>query len=137
MSNTANTTHATIPVLDPTAEQELAQLPTIIQVWKQLKEEIVNLEQQRKEKKARMKAMEEMIMRLMKKHEIGALDLKSSGGRLVYHTQQAKAGLAQGTLLKLLADHMTSEEKAKQAMQYINEHRDTKIRERLKYESLQ
>jgi hypothetical protein len=127
----------TVAVLDPTAEQELAQLPTIIQVWKQLKEEVINLEQQRKEKKARMKAMEEMILRLMKKHEIGALDLKSSGGRLVYQKQQMKSGLAQGTLLKLLSDHMTSEEKAKQALQYINEHRDTKIRERLKYESIQ
>jgi hypothetical protein len=76
-------------IQDMTPEQELAQLPPLIQTWKQIREELQNLEDQRREKKSRLKAYEDLIMRLMKKHEIGALDLKSSGGRLVYHKRES------------------------------------------------
>lgn len=125
---------SSMTIQDMTPEQELAQLPPLIQTWKQIRIELQTLEDQRREKKSRLKAYEDLIMRLMKKHEIGALDLKSSGGRLVYHTRESKAGLSQGSLMQLLTEQMKSEERAKEALQYISEHRSTKTIEKLKYE---
>lgn len=125
---------SSMTIQDMTPEQELAQLPPLIQTWKQIREELQNLEDQRREKKSRLKAYEDLIMRLMKKHEIGALDLKSSGGRLVYHKRESKAGLSQGSLMQLLTEQMKSEERAKETLQYISEHRSVKTVEKLKYE---
>jgi hypothetical protein len=123
----------TLEIATPTTEQELAQLPALIQTWKQVKEELQTLEDQRKEKRTRVKALEEVIMRMMKKYEIGTLDLKNSGGQLLYQKKQSKAGLSSGTLMKLLSDHYNSEEKAKETWGYISEHRGTKEREMLCY----
>lgn len=124
----------TLEITTPTSEQELQQLPGLIQSWKQVREELQTLEDHRKELKARIRVLEEVIMRIMKKHEIGALDLKNTGGRLVYEKKQAKAGLAIGTLQKLLSDHLQSDEKAKEALTYITEHRESRVKERLFYE---
>lgn len=130
-----STQMSSMTIQDMTPEQELAQLPPLIQTWKQIRIELQTLEDQRREKKSRLKAYEDLIMRLMKKHEIGALDLKSSGGRLVYQTRESKAGLSQGSLMQLLTEQMKSEERAKEALQYISEHRSTKTIEKLKYEA--
>ncbi len=78
--------------------------------------------------------MEEMILRIMKKNNIGALDLQSSGGRLLYRRQTAKAGLGQKEIARLLAEHLKSEQAANTALQYIAEHRGTKVKESLLYE---
>ena len=125
---------STLEIQQQTPEEELRQLPTLIQSWKQVKEELQGLEDQRREKKTRIKALEDVIMRLMKKHEIGALDLKSTGGRLVYQKKEAKAGLSVGTLSAMLTEHLKSEEAAKSALQFIAEHRESRVRERLFYE---
>jgi Family of unknown function (DUF5760) len=125
---------STFEVQQQTPEDELKQLPALIQSWKQLKEEVQELEDLRREKKTRITAMEDVIMRIMKKHEIGALDLKSSGGRLVYQKRQTKAGLSVGTLQKLLTEHLKSEEKAKETLTYIAEHRESRVKEKLAYE---
>jgi hypothetical protein len=37
-----------------------------------------------------MKAREEMILRIMKKNNIGALDLKESGGRILYKRRRPR-----------------------------------------------
>jgi hypothetical protein len=126
------------PVLDTTTplteQQELQTLRQIIVTWRELEGEVSELSQQVREKKKRQKALEEMILRIMKKYNIGALDLKGSGGRLLYRRQSTKAGLTPKVLVGLLADHLQSETAAAEAIKYINEHRAAKVRESLLYE---
>ncbi len=123
-----------------TAEQnttdanELAQLPIMIKTWRENQRETEELNNQIKERKKRSKVMEEMILRIMKKNNIGALDLQSTGGRLLYRRQTSKASLNQKDMARLLAEHMKSEQAANTALQYIAEHRGSKVKESLLYE---
>jgi hypothetical protein len=128
-----------VPITQPDTNQssdanELAQLSIMIRTWREIQRETDELNQQIKEKKKRAKVMEEMILRVMKKHNIGALDLQSSGGRILYRRQTSKAGLSQKEMARLLAEHMKSEQAANTALQYISEHRGSKVRESLLYE---
>jgi len=122
-------------IVDPVAAQnELRQLSTIISNWKEMNAEIKTLNEQVREKRKRLKAMEEMILRIMKKHNIGALDLKGSGGRILYRRSSSKTGINDKVLFSLLSDHMKSEVNAAAAVKYINEHREVKPKESLVYE---
>jgi len=106
----------------------------VIKGWKELHSETSTIKEQLREKTKRLKAMEEMILRIMKKNNIGALDLASTGGRLLYRKTNSKASLAPKTLQLLLTDHLKSDQKAAEVMKYITEHRETKTKESLLYE---
>jgi len=120
------------PVL--TEAQELQNLKDIIVQWKQLEGEVSVLASQMSEKKKKLKLLDDMILRSMKKHNIGALDLKGSGGRLLYRRQTTKVSLNPKTISTLLTQHLKSETAATDALKYINEHRGSKVRESLLYE---
>jgi hypothetical protein len=77
---------------------------------------------------------EEEFLRIMKKNNIGALDLKGSGGRLLYRRQTTKTALNPKVLTGLLATHLKSETAAAEAIKYIGEHRESRVRESLLYE---
>ena len=64
----------------------------------------------------------------------GALDLTGSGGRLLLRRQTSKATLNPKTLADLLSKHLKSETAAADALKFITEHRETKMRESLLYE---
>jgi hypothetical protein len=117
-----------------TDQQELSTLPQIIKTWRELNKETTTLKEQVREKTKRLKALDEMILRIMKKHNIGALDLKESGGRILYRRSSAKTGLGPKNLMALLAQHMKSEQAAADALKYITEHRESKVRESILYE---
>ena len=87
-----------------------------------------------RENNKKMKALEEVILRVMKQNNIGALDLKSSGGRVLYKKQKRQAGLGQKNMVKLMSEHMQSEEKATELMKYIQEHREVVMKESVVYE---
>lgn len=118
----------------PTDQNELQQLSLVIRTWRELQKETDELNAALKEKKKRKIALEEMILRIMKKNNIGALDLQSSGGRLLYRRQTQKGSLGQKDLVRLLGEHMKSEQKAAEAIQYITEHRGSKVKESILYE---
>lgn len=120
----------------PSAEQDLQILPQMITAWKQVQQESQQLQSQLREKKVRQKALEEVILRVMKKHQIGALDLKASNGRLLYKKRQAKGALSQKSLHEMLAEHLRSEEAADAAVKFIDEKRGVKTTETLTFESL-
>ena len=139
MSETSNTINVARQVAvteqqAPNDTNEIAQLSMMIKSWRDNQKEVDELNQQIKEKKKRSKVMEEVILRIMKKNNIGALDLQSSGGRLLYRRQTSKAGLGQKEMARLLAEHLKSEQAANTALQYISEHRGTKVKESLLYE---
>lgn len=117
-----------------TEQQELQNLRQIIVTWRELEAEASTLSAQMREKKKRQKALEEMILRIMKKYNIGALDLKGSGGRLLYRRQTTKAALNPKVLTGLLATHLKSETAAADAIKYIGENRESRVRESLLYE---
>ncbi len=121
-------------IATPSDANELAQLNLVINTWRELQKESDELSAQLKEKKKRSKALEEMILRIMKKNNIGALDLKRTGGRILYRRQTTKAGLGQKDMIRLLAEHLKSEQAANQALQYIAEHRGSKVKESLLFE---
>jgi len=122
-------------VTDPVAAQnELQQLTSIISNWKEISGELKTLNEQVREKRKRLKVMEEMILRIMKKHNIGALDLKGSGGRILYRRSSSKSGINDKVLFGLLSEHLKSETSAAEAVKYITEHRQIKSKESLVYE---
>lgn len=121
-------------IATPSDANEIAQLNLVINTWRELQKECEDLTFQLKEKKKRSKALEEMILRIMKKNNIGALDLKRTGGRILYRRQTTKAGLGQKDMVRLLAEHLKSEQAANQALQYIAEHRGSKVKESLLFE---
>jgi len=115
-------------------ENELATLTHSIIEWRRLKEENDSRKQQLREASTKMKALEEIIVRVMKSHNIGALDLKNSGGRVLFKKQKRQAGLGQKNMEKLIAEHLESHEKAQNLMKYIQEHREVVIKETIQYE---
>jgi hypothetical protein len=124
----------TTGIAAPTDQTELQQLSTVIRTWRELVKETEELTAALKEKRKRKLALEEMILRIMKKNNIGALDLSSSGGRLLYRRQTTKGSLAQKDMVRLLGEHLKSEQKAAEAIQYITEHRGSKVKESILYE---
>jgi hypothetical protein len=115
-------------------QQELASLKDIIVAWRAVEVEVSELNSQIREKKKKQKALEEVILRIMKKNQIGALDLKGSGGRLLYRRQTTKGTLNVKNLTELLSQHLKSEVASGEAIKFINEHRGGKVRESLLYE---
>ena len=117
-----------------TPEQEMQTLTTLIRTWRDLEGESRDLRNQIREKAKRQKALEEMILRIMKKHNIGALDLKGSGARLLYRRSTTKETLNMKNLNTLLSAALKSDQAATDAIKYITEHRGSKVRESLFYE---
>jgi hypothetical protein len=124
-------TVSTTPLTD---QQELQSLKEIIVSWRQIETEVSDLSSQMREKKKKQKTLEEMILRIMKKHNIGALDLKGSGGRLLYRRQTTKGALNVKTITDLLTQHLKSETAATEAMNFINSNRGAKVKESIQYE---
>jgi hypothetical protein len=117
-----------------TDQQELQNLKEVIVSWRETNSALSELNSQIREKRKRQKALEEMILRIMKKNNIGALDLKGSGGRLLYRRQTSKGTLNVKCLTDLLTQHLKSETAATDALKFINENRGAKVRESLLYE---
>jgi hypothetical protein len=115
-------------------ENEMSTLTHSIIEWRRLKDEVAELRQRTREHNKKMKALEEVILRVMKNHNIGALDLKNSGGRVLFKKQKRQAGLGQKNMMKLMSEHMKSEEKAQELMKYIQEHREVVMKESIAYE---
>jgi hypothetical protein len=127
----ANTIVDTNPL---TEQQELQNLRQIIVTWREIENEVSTLSAQIREKNKRKKALEEMILRIMKKYNIGALHMNGSGGRHLYRKQTKKATLNPKVLTGLLASHLKSETAAAEAIKYIVENREARPRESLLYE---
>jgi hypothetical protein len=115
-------------------ENELATLTHSIIEWRRLKVDNDAVKDLVRERTKKMKALEEIIVRVMKSHNIGALDLKNSGGRVLFRKQKRQAGLGQKTMEKLVSEHLQSAEAATELMKYIQEHREVVIKESIHYE---
>lgn len=124
-----------LPIIQP-KENEILTLTHAVIEWKKLSGELDDLTNQMKERRKKMKALQEIILRIMKSHNIGALDLKSSGGRVMYKKKKGKGGLGEKKLSEIMKEFLGSEARASEAMKFISEHRDVVTRESLAYEKL-
>ena len=122
-------------------QQEFQSLPSLLAQWKKIQEEKRNLMNQKKvlgqqirEHDKRCAAMEVMIMGTMKKHSIGALDLKSSGARVLYKKRTTKTPLAKNDLLKHVSQYLKSEDEAKKFITYLKGKQEVVVKESLFYE---
>ena len=121
-------------------DNDTASLPTAIKEWCRIMDEVKEFKQQIRERARRVKALENFILSIMKRNNIGALDLKSSGGRVLYKKSKRQATINPKSLNDILIDYMKGDqkaaEKAADIVKYISDKRETKILEKLAYESL-
>ena len=118
----------------PAPNSDLQNLKEVIRSWRELNNEVSDLNAQLREKKKRQKALNEVILRTMKTNTIGALDLTGSGGRIIYRQQTKKGSLNLKTIGELLSQHLNSQEEAEKALKFMLEHRGGKMRESILYE---
>ena len=115
-------------------ENDLSTLTHSIIEWRRLKEENDVRKIQVRESNTKMKALEEVIVRVMKAHNIGALDLKNSGGRVLFRKQKRQAAMGQKNMEKWISECLQSPDKAKEIMVYIQDHREVLTKESILYE---
>jgi hypothetical protein len=127
--------------MTPEEHQEFQNLPLLLTQWKRVQEEKRKLVDEKKrlleqisEHDKRCAVMEQMIMGTMKKHSIGALDLKSSGARVLYKKRSMKTPINKKDMEKHLTEHLKSEEAAKKLLEFLGTKRETKVKEALIYE---
>jgi len=116
------------------ADDSISALPAIIVEWRKIQDDIKPLRDAISEKKKRAAVLEDYIMRIMKKHNIDSLGLKNSGGRIAFKNKKRLQGLGPSTLKPLLAAHLQSDEKAEEALKYIQDNRTSKQVEKIIYE---
>ena len=127
--------------MTPEEQQEFQNLPGLLTQWKRIQEEKHKLLEQKRvlleqisEQNKRCTVMEGLIMGTMKKHSIGALDLKSSNARVLYKKSVRQAPIAKKELVTLMAEHLKSEKAAKELQDFLEAKRVTKTKEALVYE---
>jgi hypothetical protein len=124
------------PVVPPTKE-DIQQLSEAIKSWHTTFEKITAARQIIKEESKRQKTLESLIVSMMKNHAIGALDLKASGGRILYKKQKRTNAVPKKDMLPLLAEHLGDEKKAKEALEFLEKHKTSEWKEGLRYEKLE
>jgi hypothetical protein len=115
-------------------ENDMATLSSAIVEWRRISDECSNLKEQLKERAKKMKVLQEVIVRIMKNHNVAALDLKNTGGRIITKQRKSQSGLTPKTLQQTLATYLKSEEEAKKALEYIQSQRQISTRDALLYE---
>jgi len=120
--------------LAPHQENDMTMLTHSIIEWRRIKEKCDEARQDFRENSKKIKILEDVILRIMKDHNIGALDLKNSGGRVLCKKQKRQTTVGQKNMVKLMAEHLKSEEEATKLMKHIQDSRQTVTTEKIIYE---
>ncbi len=123
-----------IPEVENPMATDLQSLPAVVQEWKRIHDEMEQYSQQVRERKKKIKTLETIIMHTMKKFNIGALDLKSSGGRILYKKQEKKANIPPKNLKNILTEHFQDERTAQEAVEFIETKREPVTKEKIAFE---
>ena len=130
---TATTATATNQIILP-QENDMSTLSSAIVEWRRISDECSGLKEQLKERGKKIKVLQEVIVRIMKTHNVAALDLKNTGGRVITKQKKSQTGLTPKTLQQTLATYFKSEEEARKALEYIQSQRQISTRDALLYE---
>ena len=109
---------------DTDEQTESKNLPNLLTERKKIQEDRQKLVEEKKqvnerirEQDKRAEAMQKMILLIMKKNSIGALDLKSSNARALYKKRVIKSPLGQKELKKYFSEHFKEDpEKGKKLL---------------------
>ena len=112
-------------------ESDMTSMSNAIIEWRRLTDENKEYKQAIRERSKKIKALEAVILRVMKNHNIGALDLKNSGGRVLFKRSKRQTGMGPKNLQKYLVDYFKSEQKANEAIEFIQKSRETFFKESL------
>ena len=82
----------------------------------------------------RAEAMQKMILPIMKKNSIGALDLKSSNARALFKKRVIKSPLGIKEMKKYFNEHFKEGNEAVKLLEFLDTKRETIVRESLVYE---
>ena len=115
-------------------ENDLATLTQSIIEWRRLKEDSDGWKRQLREANLKMKVLEKIILSVMKSHNIGALDLKNSGGRVFFKTKKSQGSIGQKNMIKLIGDYFKSADEATKLMEYVQAQRPVVVKESIYYE---
>jgi len=115
-------------------ENDLQTLTHSIIEWRRLKEENDLRKREVREATTKMNALEKIILAVMKSHNIGALDLKNSGGRVFFKTKKSQASVGQKGMVKLIGDYLKSPEEATKLMEFVQSNRGVVVKESIHYE---
>jgi hypothetical protein len=116
------------------ADGDMSALPNAIVEWRKINSAMEELRHEIREKKKQANVLEEYILRIMKKNDIGALDLKNTGGRILYKRVNRTVGIGAKNLEKLAAEHFKDEKKAREFIDFLNEKKEKVVAESLAYE---
>ena len=127
---------------DQVESVDLKTLPNLLTEWKKIQEEKSKLLDEKKkvserirEQDKRAEALQGMILSIMKKNSIGALDMKSSNARALYKKRVIKSPLGIKEMKKYFSEHFKEDpEKGKKLLEFLDTKRDTTIKESLVYE---
>lgn len=125
-----------VPAPQPfySTEGDMGSLPNAIIEWRKIHSAMEELRHEVREKKKQSAVLEDYILRIMKKNNIGALDLKNTGGRILYKKVNRSVGINGKNLEKLVSEHFNDEEKARDFIKFLNEKKEKVISESLAYE---
>jgi len=115
-------------------ENDLQTLTHSIIEWRRLKEENDGRKREVREANTKMAALEKIILAVMKSHNIGALDLKNSGGRVFFKTKKSQAAIGQKNMMKLIGEYLKSPEEATKLMEFVQTKREVVVKESIVYE---
>lgn len=115
-------------------EGDMSTLPNAITEWRKINSAMEELRHDIREKKKHADVLEEYILRIMKKNDIGALDLKNTGGRILYKKVNRTVGIGAKNLEKLAAEHFKDETKAQEFIKFLNDKKEKVVAESLAYE---
>jgi hypothetical protein len=139
--SSASSQRTDTPQLSAEDQAELATLPTLLKQWRGVQEEKQKLivDKRRilegiRESDKRSEVLEKMILPIMDKLNIGALDMKQSNARAIRKRSQRKVPIPKKELPQLVAQHLKSEEVAKGLLEFLDTKRETKVKESLVYE---
>lgn len=120
----------------PPNQEEITALSQTLRQWYASFDAIEKAKQNIKEETARMKTLESMVVSMMRNHAIGALDMSSTGGRVIYKKDKRIAPVSKKDMFSILAEHQQSEEKAKEILDFIDQHKTVVWKESLSFELL-
>lgn len=115
-------------------DNDMTTLTNAIIEWKRLKDSCEYARDELRQNTKSMKINEDIILNIMKNHSIGALDLKNSGGRILCKKQKRQKGIGHKNMVKLMAEHLKSEEEANKLMKHIQDSREVVTVEKIAYE---
>ena len=107
------------------------QLVSYVKEWVSIDEEMKQLQKVMREKRQKKKELNDVLIQVMKQHEIECFDTKN--GQLLYSVNKTKKAITKKMLMETLQKYYKNDdEKANELASFILESRDESIKETIK-----